>query len=360
MSPACTQGQLCTAISILCLQFYVIPILCLKDTNHYLKNLKELGSLPKNAVLCTIDVVGLYPNIPHKEGLASIRNHVDNRENKEVTTDTLVELADIVLKNNYFQFLDKTFKQKRGTAIGIKFAPPYSILFMADLEKRLLFDIDLKPYIWWRYIDYIFLIWEHGEESLKLLLEKINSIWSYGLVNFLDVKVIMKDGKIITDLYVKPTDTPQYLDSSSCHPYHCKKSIHYSQALCLNRICSNNASFDQRCNELEDWLHERGYSERVVRQEILKARKIPRNELLEKEHNHPEENKLTFNITYYPAFQNTKTILEELQILLAPDDEHQKVFPNVPIVGFRNGKSLKDHLVRASIPILNQTLPSAQ
>ena len=34
------------------------------------------------------------------------------------------------------------------------------------------------------------------------------------------------------------------------------------------------------------------------------------------------------------------------------------MFPNVPIVGFRNGKSLKDHLVRSSLPILNQTLGS--
>ena len=70
---------------------------------------------------------------------------------------------------------------------------------MADLEKRLSSDIDLKPYIWWRYIDDIFLIWEHGEESLKLFLGKINSIhptikftadWSYSSVNFLDVNVI--------------------------------------------------------------------------------------------------------------------------------------------------------------------------
>ena len=232
----------------------------IKDTNNFLKKLKELGSLPKIAIFCTIDVVDLSPNIPHKEGLASIRKHLDSRENKEVTTDTLVQLADIVLKNNYFQFLDKIFKQKRDTAIGTKFAPPYSILFMADLEKRLLSDIHLKPYIWWRYIDDIFLIWEHGEECLKLFLEKINSIhptikfsadWSYSSVNFLDVKVIMKDGKIITDLYVKPTDTHQYLDSSSCHPYRCKESTPYSQALRLNRICSNNTFFDQRCNELE-------------------------------------------------------------------------------------------------------------
>ena len=69
--------------------------------------------------------------------------------------------------------------------------------------------------------------------------------------------------------------------------------------------------------------------------------------MLKKGRNHQEENKLTLNITYYPGFKNTKTNLEELQILLAPDKEHQKVFPNVPIVGFRNGESLKDHLVRA-------------
>ena len=81
------------------------------------------------------------------------------------------------------------------------------------------------------------------------------------------------------------------------------KSIPSSQALRLNIIYSNNAFFDQRCNELEHWLHECGYSEIVFRQEILKARRIPRNELLEKESNH-QENKLMFNTTYYPAFQN--------------------------------------------------------
>ena len=139
----------------------------------------------------------------------------------------------IVLKKQLLPVLiDKTFKQKRGTAVGTKFVPPYSILLMADLEKWLLSDIDLKPYIWWRYIDDIFLIWEHGEEFLKLFLEKINKIhptikfttdWSYSSVKFLDVKVIIKDGRIITDLHWKPTDSHQYLESSSRHPYHCKK-----------------------------------------------------------------------------------------------------------------------------------------
>ena len=45
--------------------------------------------------------------------------------------------------------------------------------------------------------------------------------------------------------------------------------------------------------------------------------------------------------------------MEELHILLTLNKEHKKVFPNVPVIGFRNGKSLKDFLVSATLPKLN-------
>ena len=44
--------------------------------------------------------------------------------------------------------------------------------------------------------------------------------------------------------------------------------------------------------------------------------------------------------------------MEELHILLTPNKEHKKIFPHVPVVGFRDGKSLKDYLVRARLPQL--------
>ena len=79
------------------------------------------------------------------------------------------------------------------------------------------------------------------------------------------------------------TDIHQYLGPSSCHPYRCTKSIPYSQALWINRICSENISFDIRCNELEEWLIERNYNLTVVRKQILKARTFSRDTLLEKQ-----------------------------------------------------------------------------
>ena len=69
-----------------------------------LRKIKSLGQLLEGDILCTIDVVSLYPNVPHKEGLASIRTLLYARMEKKVTAVTLVELAEIVLKNNIFHF----------------------------------------------------------------------------------------------------------------------------------------------------------------------------------------------------------------------------------------------------------------
>ena len=49
--------------------------------------------------------------------------------------------------------MGKFFKQKQGTAIGTKMAPPFAILFMDDLENKIFKGFHLQPYIWWRYID---------------------------------------------------------------------------------------------------------------------------------------------------------------------------------------------------------------
>ena len=68
-----------------------------KDTNHFLSRLSKLGKIPEGDLLCTVDVVGLYPSIPRGEGSEAIRGALDRWENPGVATDTLVGLASLVL-----------------------------------------------------------------------------------------------------------------------------------------------------------------------------------------------------------------------------------------------------------------------
>ena len=157
-------------------------------------------------------------------------------------------------------------------------APSYANIFMDRLERRLIKNAEVKPRIWWRYIDDIFIVWTEGEEKLRLkFIDYLNSAhetikftykWSKHEIYFLDVKVLNESGMLETDVFIKPKDSHQYLHSSSCHPGACKRSIPFAQAMRLRRICSKSAYFEKRAGELVSFLMESGYRKAYVEGQI--------------------------------------------------------------------------------------------
>jgi hypothetical protein len=71
----------------------------------------------------------------------------------ELPVEDLVSLARLILENNYFEFDEKIFRQKLGTAIGTKFAPGFANIFMGHLEEKFLETCELKPWVCWRFMD---------------------------------------------------------------------------------------------------------------------------------------------------------------------------------------------------------------
>ena len=53
-------------------------------------------------------------------------------------------------------------------------------------------------------------------------------------------------------------------------------------------------------------------------------------------------------------FKHLKSQLKELQVIVACYENNIKVFPEVPMIGFKNYKNLKSHLVRADLPDINE------
>ena len=80
-----------------------------------------------------------------------------------------------VLKNNFFEFNNDIFQQIPGTAIGTKSAPPYTCIFMDQIEIKFLRTQSHQPIIWFRYVDDIVFIWTHGEEKLEEFMEGFNA-----------------------------------------------------------------------------------------------------------------------------------------------------------------------------------------
>ena len=103
-------------------------------------------------------MVGLYPSIPHKEGILALKSKLEEQTSSKIPTNDLVKLAEFVLKNNFFEFNNEIKQQISGTAIGTKFAPPYACIYMDKTETDFLKMQEIQPFVWLKYIDNIFFI----------------------------------------------------------------------------------------------------------------------------------------------------------------------------------------------------------
>ena len=74
-------------------------------------------------------MVGLYPHIPHDQGVEIMRRFLDKHEEQSVSSESLCKLASIVLKHNYFELGKDIHHQILGAVVGTKFAPHYANIY---------------------------------------------------------------------------------------------------------------------------------------------------------------------------------------------------------------------------------------
>ena len=84
--------------------------------------------------------------------------------------------------------------------------------------------------------------------------------------------VRLYNGNLYTDFYIKATDCHQYLEYTSSHPEHTKKSIIYSQTLRLSGLCSFEQEFEGRKRNLRSWFVKRRYPEEIIDKEMPKVK----------------------------------------------------------------------------------------
>ena len=174
--------------------------------------------------------------------------------------------------------------------MGTKVAPSFANTFMGWFEDQFVYTYHTKPLLWKRYIDDIFMIWQHGTEKLNTFLEHLNNCvpsikfemcQSNKEINFLDVMVRLEpDNSLSTTLYTKDTDAHNYLKFNTCHPNNCITSIPYSQFLRLKRICSKEADFVEECRTLATYFAKADYPLDIIQSAFAKVFILNRDDLL--------------------------------------------------------------------------------
>ena len=271
----------------------------IQDTPDLLRHIETLNEkpIPDGAFPVSIDVTGLYSNIPHQEGLDCLKEALDTREDQSVPTSFLITLMGLVLMWNIFEFDLRLFIQIIGTAMGTRAAPTFACLFMGRVDiwirKAAIVGVRNLIHFYKRFIDDILIIWTGTEEEFLTFIKTINTLHptikftcEYNIqersTTFLDTKITIINNRIETDLYRKPTDRVQYLLPRSSHPSHIFKNVPFSLALRLVRIVSQREKLLERLQELKAMLLSRDYRKNIVDAAIEKAKAIPREEALKK------------------------------------------------------------------------------
>ena len=344
----------------------------IKDSTHMLHILQDwnekYGPFPQNTLLVTIDVVGLYSNIPHEDLKSALTHFLNNSvERKVPPANRVLELAEHVLENNVFRFDGDLFLQVFGTAMGTPLAPSAANLFMGWLETQLLASspVPIQEELWKRFIDDIFLLWMGSEEELNEFFSHLNAFHrsikftmnsSATSVPFLDISISLENGFLVTDVYTKPTDSHAYLHPRSCHPRHIIKNIPYSMFLRLRRLCSKEETFKKRCEEWTGYFLSRGYKKTAVMRAMERASRTPRCETLQYRPKTVSD-RPPFVITHHPANPPIRKWFSELQELLHSSSRMKRAVPDPPVLGERNCRSLRSLLMPSVLPTPSDSEP---
>ena len=336
----------------------------LKDTTQFI-NFIEKRTVPKKAILVSMDVSSLYTNIPQEEGINTVCEAYESfyKNDTPIPTHSLAGLLRLILQENSFQFREENYLQTHGTAMGTKVAVSFANIFMSAVETEIINKSKIKPLEWKRYIDDVFSLWDTQREEIdKFILEanrhhptiKFTAEISDKETNFLDTTIYKgerfhKDSILDISTHFKPTEKFQYTHYTSCHAPGVKKGFIKGEALRLLRTNSSETKFEENICNFKSNLRVRGYPDYLVNKVLAEVKFKNRKSALEQKPQRMQSGLMPFVTQYNPSVPNLKTILMSKWHLIENQPLLREIYREPPFISYRKGKSLKDILVRAKL-----------
>jgi len=240
-------------------------------------------TIPESHSLVSLDVVSLFTNVPLDLAINSINKRWEYIERfTKIDKSDFMVAVEFVLSSTYFTFNNIIYKQIFGTPMGSPLSPIVADLVMRDLEEHVLNSLNIRPSLYYRYVDDIILT--APKEEIHTILNEFNSYHqrlNFTLetednhsLNFLDITLITKNTKIITDWYHKNTFSGRFLSFFSNHPICHKVGTIYS--LVDRAIKLSHPSFQEKNLRLcIKWLLENGYPLNLIFNKInLRLKKL--------------------------------------------------------------------------------------
>ena len=326
----------------------------LRDTKDILQLIDSINDNTEVQMIITLDVESLYTSIPQQATLEVV--DVMMREaswDSRTPPHFVLECATIALTENFFLFEDQLYLQTKGTSMGSTFAPSLACLYMYSFERRHILG-NSNPYktnivCWRRYIDDIIVIWQGDNALIPAFTDWVNTLDPFLNFSstasdvdlpFLDLLITIKDGKINTRTYEKPTDKNSLLKFESHHPRALRNNLPYGQFLRIRRNCTDHENYRLQSTGLSTKLEERGYPRHIVREARKRASNTPREVLLTA-NTRDTKSPLTCVTSFTPISNQIRGIIQKRWNIL----NSVSLKLELPLFSFKRTQNCRDILV---------------
>lgn len=241
------------------------------STKRVLQKLEKVKTNSEKCWIVTGDVVAFYTNIQSTECADIVAGAWARYESgSRIRPRVIKRMVEFVMDHNYFQFLDQSWKQLNGLAMGTSCAPVLANTYAGFYERQLGLISHKGVRLYVRYIDDILLIFNGTEKELtdylsKVQLGTLTVNWDYSRVKkeFLDIEIMnfrtVLGWSLATRLFTKPMNRFLYIPWSSAHPSHVKKAFVKAELIRFAMVSSEVGFFAEARMFFYGNLRRRGY-----------------------------------------------------------------------------------------------------
>ena len=130
--------------------------------------------------MVSLGVVSLFTKASTDETLAVERDKMAAdpllEERVFIPIGNQMEMLNFCVETTYFGKGSDIYRQEEGLAMRLLLSPVVTNIYMEYFEEMALGSTSLKPSMWLKYIDDIFILRPH-QEDVQTLLDHLNSIW---------------------------------------------------------------------------------------------------------------------------------------------------------------------------------------
>ena len=255
----------------------------IRDSNHLLDLLNELGELSPNSKVFVADANSMYTNIDTVHAIQVISAWLDGLAAQlpaNFPLEAVKEAMKLVMENNIFEWGDMYFVQLLGTAMGTSAACMWATIYYSVHESGVL----LPRYghclpLLRRFIDDLIGIWTGTDTEWEQFKRDVNN---FGILTwdiedpsdskiFLDLTITIARGRIVTTTYQKALNLYQYIPPTSAHPPWMMRGIIYSLMKNYRRQNTYTSDYHSMAIKLFDRHVARGWDRATMRSYILDA-----------------------------------------------------------------------------------------